>query len=633
VSQPQPNPGQQAGHHSHAPEQGKSALGLMGLISLVLGVVFLIGRTLVAPENMDLATEIEQKRDLFLKAAGLFLAIQGGALLILHATRNPHFATGAGGELDERLADASLGMRLVRAPQVLFAHRRFRELLNVAIQVILAVSLLGLSSYVLARHELFRVDLTSEGLYSLSDESRIRIEGITSAQIRIVTVLPDARTQQGIREVRELIEQYTSVNPRIESHEFDPLAWKDPAERAAELERLGIEGDTSNAALWGLIVQRGKREGDVFQVEKSRRVAATDLWREEIGRRPSDRSRVFLGEQVITTAILQVIDDRKPVVQFLSGHGERGIGAMDGRGLSYLVERLRERGFEVKDLNLLEEDFEVPETCDVLVVADPRSPLSEREVQAIEAYLKRGGELIYLGDVQAERDPETGEPSWLDLGLEEVLRNDYGILLEDWLVALPFQVKDTGENKLAVLLEHFVGYGKRHPITAPFLRETRRFALLQARAVRRVPALGAQAEELIETEREKGKYFRGFGNPFDPRDSSHRPGPFALAIASERTLGKEQDAPRSRVIVVGDADCFANELLSKRVYTNLTLFLNSLNWCLERERQLVGKAKHKGKHRLDMTDEQARRLKLLAFPGLPILAIALGILAWAIRRR
>ena len=64
MSQPQPNPGQQAGHHSHAPEQGKSALGLMGLISLVLGVVFLIGRTLVAPENMDLATEIEQKREL-----------------------------------------------------------------------------------------------------------------------------------------------------------------------------------------------------------------------------------------------------------------------------------------------------------------------------------------------------------------------------------------------------------------------------------------------------------------------------------------------------------------------------------------------------------------------------------------
>ena len=39
---------------------------------------------------------------------------------------------------------------------------------------------------------------------------------------------------------------------------------------------------------------------------------------------------------------------------------------------------------------------------------------------------------------------------------------------------------------------------------------------------------------MLDDDRERGKVFQGFGNPFDPRDSTQRPGPFKFAIASER---------------------------------------------------------------------------------------------------
>jgi hypothetical protein len=620
--------------HSHAPDQAQSPLALMGLISLVLGILFLVGRALVAPESLEVATEIEQKRDAFLGWAGGFLAIQGALLLILRVARDPHL--GAGSELDGTvLENASLGARLLNLPRVVFRSRRAREFSNAALQVVLATGLLVLGNYVLARHELWRMDLTGSSIYTLSEESIRHVEGITD-EIRVVVMLSPASQQSGgrVKEINALLAQYRGVNSRISFETFDPFAWPEETDRAQELKRLGIQGDTSSRALLGIEVQVGEREGDTFKVRRRKRISELDLWKQtrEAANPRGPANSVFMGERQLTTAMLEVLDTKRPRVYFLSGHGEPSIGGVgDKRGLSYLTERLRDRGFEIKLLNLLEsDDVVVPDDADCLVVAGPKNALATTEAEAIQAYVTRGGKLILLDEERAEMDPDSGEVEWVDLGLEKFLQQRYGIRSTDWLIALPIRDR-AGRTGYTTDLNRFLNVGQRHPITQPLLGTNRPIAFRTIHALERIPVGGAGAivEELVQTNRERGRMFRGFNNPRDPSDSDHRPGPFTLALASERQDGEIV----SRVVVFGDVDWITNVILGPRNNANLELFLNSLNWCLRRENQLIGEAKRPQTYRLDMTTEQADRLKGLAMAGLPLLAMALGFLTWGLRRR
>ncbi|MGE0706520.1 MAG: GldG family protein [Planctomycetota bacterium] len=617
-----------AAPRSHAPSQARGPLGIMGVISLVLGVSFLVGRVLVAPQSLEIATELEQKRDLFLFWAGGYLALQGLVLVVLQIARSPHFATGAEAELGD-LGQASLWRRIALLPRVLVAHRRAREGLNVSVQVLLAGALLVLANYVLARHELWRVDLTSSALYSLSQESRQLVAGL-GQDLRVVVVLPTGQQGQ-IKEVETLLSEYRAANPRITRESLDPYAFRDPSERADALKRLGIP-EEPNDRLLGLIVQAGQREGGVFKVTKSKKIPIYDLWKEEsdpTNPRPR-RDHVFMGEREVTSAFVEVLDEKRPVVYFLQGHGEPSIGAVeDTESLSYLVARMRDRSYQVKALSLLErEATDVPEDADALVIAGPKSPLNRREAQAVDAYLQRGGKLLLLDEARAEKDPETGSVDWIKLGIEEPLAERYGVRFDRWLVAVR-AIDPEGRVKFSVWLDRALALGHRHPITQPLLQSPRPPAFLTAHALERVPALNAMAEELVMTNRDAGRLVQGFSNPLDPGDGAQKPGPYTLAIASERKDGGRA----SRVVVFGDVDWARNKQVQLRQYANLELFLNALNWCLQREHQLVGEVKRPTEYRLNVTNEERNRLSLIAFAGFPLLAAAMGFVAWAIKRR
>lgn len=58
---------------------------------------------------------------------------------------------------------------------------------------------------------------------------------------------------------------------------------------------------------------------------------------------------------------------------------------------------MEQQNIEVADLSLLTEES-VPEDADCLLINGPDSDLSQDEVEAIQAYLDTGGDLIVLTD-------------------------------------------------------------------------------------------------------------------------------------------------------------------------------------------------------------------------------------------
>lgn len=54
------------------------------------------------------------------------------------------------------------------------------------------------------------------------------------------------------------------------------------------------------------------------------------------------------------------------------------------------------QGFAIENVNL---EDEIPEQVNILVVADMQTALSQEEMEALEKYIARGGNLIVAGDV------------------------------------------------------------------------------------------------------------------------------------------------------------------------------------------------------------------------------------------
>lgn len=618
----------------HAPEASKSPLGIMGLISIILAGLFLIGYLILAPENLEVATEAEQRRQLFLFWGGSFLACMGSGILLFHVARDPHFATGADPALREKLAGASLAYRVLLLPRVFLAHRRARGFLNAALQIVLGLALFVLANYLFARHELWRIDLTKSQVFSLSEESRLLV-GRLEQPVRILTILPESTNERDrnlLREIKTLAAQYREASSRIEEEFFDTLSERDPVARERRLAELGVTGDLNDAALMGVIVQLGRRGPDgSFRVEQSKRLSTSDLWAGDPSD-PTGRRTFFSGERAISGAILELLDDDQPVLYFLSGHGEASIGDMDPQGLAFLVERLRERNFSVKTLNLLEEQAPaVPEDADLLVVAGPRSPLTKSEIDAVGLYLKGGGDMLYFAEPRYEPVVTTGSLEWIDTGLETLVRDRYGIFCQDQIVFVLGTDARGRRAKTADLAGAFLDYRPRHPISLPLAGS--RVWIRAARSLKRIPVLNCVTEDLLGSREGYDGQYEAQADPRSPQRGA--PGPFSLAMAAEAhdATGKTGPKKPSRVVVVGDLDFATTALLGNRSYTNLEFLLNTVQWCIERQERVIGKVPVKDPTVLIMTREQVIRVELLAFPGLPLIAIALGILAWAIRRR
>ena len=86
--------------------------------------------------------------------------------------------------------------------------------------------------------------------------------------------------------------------------------------------------------------------------------------------------------------------------------------------------RVEQQNIEVADLSLLTEES-VPEDADCLLINGPDSDLSQDEVEAIQAYLDTGGDLIVLTD-----PAQDGQ----DLTNLEALMGEYGMAANDGVV-------------------------------------------------------------------------------------------------------------------------------------------------------------------------------------------------------
>jgi ABC-2 type transport system permease protein len=322
-------------------------------------------------------------------------------------------------------------------------------------------------------------------------------------------------------------------------------------------------------------------------------------------------------EGQLVGALLAVTQPPKKIYA-LTGHGECSLTETDRhRGCSGLGTAIRGEHFEVGELSLFG-GRTVPDDADILLIAGATSDPLQSEIEAIAAYLDRGGKLLALADPFAA--PR----------LSELLAR-YGIRLGDDVVLDPENRLGGGEMLSSVVTD----LNSQHQVTAtldsPALFSGTRSVEARGdeekgRDVVRLLRMGPRSWATTDPAVLRGATPRFVAG----RD---RNGPITVGVQlSQPAVGAANGAKRTVIIVYGDSQFVTNRFLE--YLGNRDLALNSLNW-LAREDTLVSaraKTKTPGKNFFFVSQAEMVQMFRAAVMIQPGLFIAFGLLV-LLRRR
>jgi ABC-type uncharacterized transport system involved in gliding motility auxiliary subunit len=428
-------------------------------------------------------------------------------------------------------------------------------------------------------------DATEAKVYTLGDKTQSVLSHLdTPVELRAFFAAGD-RNHGGLD---DLLSRYAARSPKLTYRFIDPE--KDPQ----EADRFGVTRQGILAATCG--------------AEKSQ---------------SSGSSAGTFGEGEVTSLLLKVTRPGGKRVYTLTGHGEPEVADLEtAAGLGGVAAVLKDDNVEVRPL-FLAAAANVPDDAAGVILAGPVKPLIPHELDALRAYLARGGRLFAM--INPGTDPGLG-----------ALLADYRLELDDDMIVDQEEIAFLGARLgLDPIVEDF----PPHPITTGFKQRTR---LSQARSITikvegGLPGVVAQP---VARTRESAWGESGWKDMMTTgrvaKDAADAAGPLLVAATAVAKIASEGNAPadaparEARIVLTGDADWVANGNLG--AFFNREFLVNAVHWLMGSEDLIVGPPKTLRASRLDLTTADQRNLFRFGVLLLPEVLLIGGIVAWLRRK-
>jgi ABC-type uncharacterized transport system involved in gliding motility auxiliary subunit len=465
------------------------------------------------------------------------------------------------------LAAVILGFRgIARA----FSGRAAQQGTNTTILTIAVIAILVVINFVGFRHHK-TFDLTTEKLYTLSDQTRNIVGGLKQD----LTVARFDKDRNATFD--DLMAEYKSLSPHFKYQFVDPNRQPEVAQD------FGVT-----------------RPGDV--------VVAYGARKDHLD---ASAHGGQLGEEDVTGAIVKVISDKVKEVCFVTGHGEKSLTDGSQDGFSQVDAGLKKENYATKTINLIA-DNGVPAGCSAVVIAGPKQTFYPQETAMLGKFLDAGGDALIL--VDPATDPKLDD------------------LFQSWNVAAgsDIVVDASGMGQLfggGPIIPVVQDFGSS-PITKGFQGSVAFFPLARTVSIADKNKAIPQTVELLKTSE------RSFTIPklepgqkkisFDPK--TDKIGPLSLGVAANRKVG-DKDA---RLVVIGNSQFAANPFVSQQ--RNGDLFFNAVDWLTQDENLISIRPKSATNRRVNLSEAQSAALHWVDLVFLPGLVIFSGVYIWWKRR-
>ena len=476
---------------------------------------------------------------------------------------------------------------------------------NVLVQVALVLFLAAVVNYLGLEHYK-RWDLTRDQKYTLSDKTK-RFLSTMKGKAKIIVFFGSSVPIIG--DVQNLLTEYQyAAKDKIDVEQIDP---ERNLSRAKEmLEKYKVVSDESL-----LVVDYEGRNKAV----KASEMADVEPGNPMMGE--PGRVAAFKGEQVITGALIDLVEGKKNTLGYLLGHKEPPIG--ENSPVSVLKTFIENENIKFQELSLFDMET-IPSEVRAILIAGPQYDLSDREIKILREFWEKQGRILLL------LDPAANTPKL------HAFVNELGVKLnDDRLIAMV----RTGIQEVARVRDVVARFLPDTPITqrladvqAAFFGGTSSLALEQDR----VQASNIQLTPLAQAE--KGYWGEADYNSDDETklqftQDRDREAPLNIAVAIEK--GGSPDARAqvnsSRMVVVSNATFIQDNALTQG-QQGLDFVSGSVNWLLSRE-QLIGIAPKVSKTLMfSLDDAQIRSMRWLILVLLPLVPAAIGTAVWWQRR-
>jgi ABC-2 type transport system permease protein len=437
-------------------------------------------------------------------------------------------------------------------------------------------------------------DFTPNKLFSLTDVSKNLLKDLKT-DVTIIGLFDDGKVGADgtYKELTDLLALYQKYD-HIKVEYIDPD--KNPG-----IEKQLDEQGTMDLQKGDLIVK-----STVNGKEKKKKLSSYDLFTTTFDQSTFEQTVTgSAAEQGFTGAIKFVTSENTPVVYFTQGHNEIDVDSEYTNVRNYLDKN----NFEVQTLNLITAG-KVPDNAAMLVVAAPKSDLSANEKEAIAAYLRTGGKVVFMFDYLAS-DPDFTQ---------------FNDLLSGYNVAVNYdKVKETDQNmhmpddEYAILLN----VSSNSIIPQAFnimLKDSRSISILK------------NQKEYITTTSLVKTSDKAVGEPASAARGESLQGPLDMAVAVENQGGEKA----SRILVMGNASFISDsaaQLYGNTAYNyGMVFFLQSISWMVESKDELIVPTKSYENPVITINELQASVVSLVLLIVLPLIILGTGMLVYLRRR-
>ena len=442
---------------------------------------------------------------------------------------------------------------------------------NVVLMSLAFVGIVVVLNFLSYRHNA-RWDLTENKQFTLAPETLQTLETLPeAAEARAYYT---ARTGTSRDQLERMLAQYHEASAKFTFRMIDPEA--DPA--AATADSVTRDGT--------LVVAMGTRSESIS----------------------------YPTEQDITAALVRLSNPGSRKVYFLTGHGEADPAATDDVAVRKVADMLATQNYTTATLNLLVEKA-VPNDALALVIAGPDKALAASEVEAISAYLAKGGGLVAMIEPSLMTH-FAGAPD----ELSAYLARDWGVTLRDDVV-----VDTASQNAFNAIAAQYA----ESPIVEKLFRTVTIFPTARSIELSMPEGKTLTQTALVLT----GSSSWGETNlesitnkqvAFDA--ATDHPGPAVIAAAIE------QDSPRARLVVFGDSDFGRNANFD--AYGNGDILVNAINWAARQDALINLTPKTQTSRIITPPSTVAINLIMLGtICLLPGAFVAAGAIVWFSRRR
>ena len=477
----------------------------------------------------------------------------------------------------------SFGQNQVTGWVGLFSYKRWKKLVIVFCIVTGSLAFIGVSHY-LANDSDLRWDVTQDKQHTLSSSTVEYVSTLTN-EVQLTAF----HVGMPPKYLLDLFKEYERVSANVIKTEI-----VDPVEQIAYAAKFG---NAINADERKVIVQSGDNRKDV------------------------DFSLSTLSEEKLTNAIASV--SRAPrTVYFLTGHGEYSSSSEAFSGLSKFKQLLSDNNIVSKTL-MLGISQSIPVDCDVLIIAGPKTQLSQNEETIISDYLIKGGDALFLIEHTMITTPDK------PLSPEQLQKNpSLNVILNQWGLDV--------QSDIVVDLTNHIGDDVGSPATKNYQRHK---ALTEGldytfyvrpRSIRVLPQRRTTIKNAIiaataSTENSWAETNRTLDIQFDPSTDTAGPVAFSYVVIEEKNQQQTYKLSDTRLIVFTDADFLSNVYINQ--YSNAQMGLNLVSWLAELDYKTFISPKVINVERLDLTSKQQRQVLVILFL-MPFLLVIVGLVVW-----